>query len=233
MPWSDDSKSAKVPTEARLLGARGSFYRAVMQFAARAVAPSGMTWRRAARRVMAPIVAALVLSPSTSRAEEASPALRVSPGMAAGVWTFTQLIPSPLYVASSDRVGGGVRWQITPLVYSFGVASKPLRALVIEPVARHSGAVELYVSPEWACCAPADATSWIARGGARIYLPLVGRGEALTGSLGGSYYRAAGGDGASVEAGLHVLFGMLGLTVTVSPRLAGREVISALQIRYF
>jgi hypothetical protein len=30
-----------------------------------------------------------------------------------------------------------------------------------------------------------------------------------------------------------VLFAMLGFTVTVSPRLAGREVISALHIRYF
>jgi hypothetical protein len=162
-----------------------------------------------------------------------SPALRVTPGAAAGLWIFTQLIPSPLYVATSDRVGGGVRWQVTPLVYSFGVAAKPVRAFVIEPVARHSGAVELYVSPEWACCAPGDGTSWIARGGARLYLPLVGRGEALTGSLGGSYYRASDGSGASVEMGVHMLFSMLGLTVTVSPRLTGREVIGALHIRYF
>jgi hypothetical protein len=119
------------------------------------------------------------------------------------------------------------------LLYSFGVASKPIRAFVIEPVARHAGAVELYASPEWACCAPGDGTSWIARGGVRLYLPLVGRGEALTGSLGGSYYRAAGGDGGSVEAGVHVLFGMLGLIVTVSPALTGREFMSALHIRYF
>jgi hypothetical protein len=157
----------------------------------------------------------------------------VTPAAAAGVWAVAQLIPSPLFVASSDRVGAGVRWQITPFVYAFGVTAKPIRAFVVEPVARHAGAVELYMSPEWACCAPADHTSWIARGGVRLYLPLVGRGEALTGSLGGSYYRAGGGDGASVEVGIYVLFTMFGLTVTVSPGLAGREVISALQIRYF
>jgi hypothetical protein len=189
---------------------------------------------RAALAASAYLVGALVLGvPRAARAEEASPAVRVSPSGAAGVWALAQLIPSPLYVASSDRVGGGVRWQITPLVYSFGVAAKPVRAFLIEPVARHAGAVEIYVSPEWACCAPGDETSWIARGGARIYLPLIGRGEALTGSLGGSYYRAGGGDGASLEAGIYVLFSMVGLTVTVSPRLAGREVISALHIRYF
>lgn len=168
-----------------------------------------------------------------ARAEEASPAVRVSPAAALGIWTFAQLIPSPLYVATSDRVGGGVRWQITPFIYSFGVAARPVRAFIIEPVARHTGAIELYGSPEWACCAPGQETSWILRGGARLYLPLIGRGEALTGSLGGSYYRAAGGDGASIEAGIHVLFSTLGITVTVSPRLTGREVITALQIRYF
>jgi hypothetical protein len=167
------------------------------------------------------------------KVDDASPAIRVSPTAAAGIWAMTQLIPSPLYVASSDRVGGGVRWQLTPLLYSFGVAAKPVRSFVIEPVARHTGAIELYASPEWACCAPGDGTSWIARGGARLYLPLVGRGEALTGSLGGSYYRASDGPGASLEVGLHVLFSMIGFTVTVSPRLAGREVISALTIRYF
>jgi len=172
-------------------------------------------------------------APRDIRTEEASPTGRVTPGLAAGVWAFMQLLPSPLYVASSDRVGGGVRWQITPFVYSFGVAAKPVRAFVIEPVARHAGAVELYASPEWACCAAGDGSSWIARGGARLYLPLVGRGEALTGSLGGSYYRASDGSGGSVEMGLYVLFSTLGLTVTVSPRLTGREVISALHIRYF
>jgi hypothetical protein len=171
-------------------------------------------------------------APVAARAEEASPAIRVTPAAAAGVWAFAQLVPSPLYVASSNRVGGGFRWQITPLLFSFGVAEKPLRAFVVEPVARHSGAVELYVSPEWACCAT-EGTSWIARGGARLYLPLIGRGESLTGSLGGSYYRAAGGGGGSLEMGVHLLFAMIGLTVTVSPRLVGREVISAIQIRYF
>jgi hypothetical protein len=165
--------------------------------------------------------------------EEQRPAVRITPLAAAMVWGLAQLIPSPLYVASSNRVGGGVRWQITPLVYSFGVAARPVRAFIIEPVARHTGAVELYGSPEWACCAPGDATSFIARAGVRLYLPLIGRGEALTGSVGGSYYRAGDGDGPSVEVGVYALFASLGLTVTVSPRLTGREVITALHLRYF
>jgi hypothetical protein len=165
--------------------------------------------------------------------EEQRPAVRITPLAAATVWGLAQLIPSPLYVASSNRVGGGVRWQITPLVYSFGVAARPVRAFIIEPVARHTGAIELYGSPEWACCAPSDVTSFIVRAGLRLYLPLIGRGEALTGSVGGSYYRAGDGDGPSVEVGVYALFASVGLTVTVSPRLTGREVITALHLRYF
>lgn len=168
-----------------------------------------------------------------AESEGQSSALRITPLAAAAVWGLMQLVPSPLYVASSERVGGGVRWQITPLVYSFGVAAGPVRAFVIEPVARHTGAIELYVSPEWACCAPGDVTSFIVRGGARLYVPLMGRGEPLTGSLGGSYYRAGDGDGPSVEVGIYALFASVGLTVTVSPLLQGREVITALHLRYF
>ena len=217
-----------------MLGALGSFYCALMHSVARAAEPRRTARLRAVLHAApAMVIAAASLVPRVARAEEASPAVRVTPTAAAGIWTVAQLIPSPLYVASSDRVGGGFRWQITPLVYSFGVAARPVRAFVIEPVARHTGAVEIYGSPEWACCAPGDETSWIFRGGTRLYLPLIGRGEALTGSLGGSYYHAAGGGGASIEAGLYVLFSTLGLTVTVSPRLAGREVITALHIRYF
>jgi hypothetical protein len=162
-----------------------------------------------------------------------SPSVASSPAFAAGIWTLAQLVPSPLLVVGSRHVGGGLRWQITPLLYSFGVAAKPWRAFVIEPVARHSGGIELFASPEWACCAPGGGTGWIARGGARIYLPLVGRGEALACSFGGSYYRASGGAGGAFEVGAYVLFGVVGLTVTISPVLARREVISALTLRYF
>ena len=35
-----------------------------------------------------------------------------------------QLVPSPLFVVGTGNVGGGVRWQVTPLVYSFGVAAE-------------------------------------------------------------------------------------------------------------
>jgi hypothetical protein len=161
------------------------------------------------------------------------PSNRLSPALAAGVWTVAQTVPSPLLVLSSHHIGGGVRWQITPLLYSFGVTAHPWRAFVIEPIVRHAGSIELYGSPEWACCAPSGHTSWLGRGGARVYLPLIERGETLSWSFGGSYYRAAGGGGWSAELGIYTISGVFGLTVTVSPALQRREVITALSIRYF
>ena len=186
------------------------------------------------------LTAALVLASAPARADaprtppEEGPSPRtLSPLFAASIWGLTQLVPSPLLVTGNERVGGGVRWQVTPLLYSFGIAARPVRAFFVSPIARHSGSLELHVSPEWACCAPADQSSWIVRAGLRLYLTLLEHGEQLSWSLGGSYYRAAGGGGTAADVGLYTFSGVLGLTVTVSPWLSRRELITALNIRYF
>jgi len=177
---------------------------------------------------------ACLFAAGKARAEEPrSPPIQLSPAVTAGVWVLAQLVPSPLLVAGSSHVGAGFRWQVTPVVYSFGVAAHPFRAFVVDPVARHSGAIELYLSPEWACCAPTGTTSWIGRAGSRLYLPLIGRGESLASSVGASYYRAGDSNGAAAEVGVYVLYGVFGLTLTVAPTLKRREVIGALTIRYF
>lgn len=170
-------------------------------------------------------------APSERRPEPAQP----SPVTAAAVWTATQLIPSPLLVIGERHVGGGLRWQVTPLVYSFGVAERPWRTFYVSPIARHSGSIELHASPEWSCCAADSGRSWLLRAGLRLYLPLIEHGEVLSWSIGGSYYRALGqtDGGFAGDIGLYTLFGVLGLTVTVSPELARRQVIVALNIRYF
>lgn len=178
-------------------------------------------------------LAAVVAHARPAGADERAGVPRMGPVTAGFVWAATQLVPSPLFVMGSSGAGGGVRWQVTPLLVSFGVAAKPVRAFIVDPIARHSGSVELFVSPEWVSPVPADGTGWIARGGVRLTLPIAGRGETLSWSVGGSCYRASGGDGLSAELGVYFLFGVFGFTVTFSPALAGREIIHALTIRYF
>lgn len=175
------------------------------------------------------------LVPRTAAAvDERTPTPReMSVPYAVGLWSLAQLIPSPLLVTGREHVGFGVRWQVTPLLYSFGIAQDPLRSFVVSPIARHSGSLELYGSPEWSCCAP-SGSSWVGRAGLRLYLPLLERGERLSWSLGGAYYHSFDGhDGVAADIGLYTLFGVLGVNVTVSPGLARREVITALSFRYF
>jgi hypothetical protein len=167
-------------------------------------------------------------------ADDAAPAATtLSPILAAGAWAVAQLIPSPALVIGENHVGGGLRWQLTPLLFSFGIAARPLRSFVVSPIARHSGSVELHVSPEWACCAASSDHSWLARAGLRVYLPWLEHGEVLSWSIGASGYYAADGIGPAGDLGIYTLFGVIGLTVTISPLLFQREVITALNIRYF
>jgi hypothetical protein len=192
---------------------------------------------RARRRVVVVALgSALLLVQGSVSALEAVPSpRRPSPVIAAGIWTLAQLVPSPLLVIGQHHVGGGMRWQLTPLLYSFGIAERPLRTFYVSPIARHSGAIELHGSPEWACCAADGSSSWLVRAGLRLYLPLVEHGEVLSWSLGGSYYRALGIEdgGFAGDLGLYTLFGVVGLNLTVSPLLARREVMVSLNIRYF
>lgn len=166
-------------------------------------------------------------------ADEPRGGLRLGSGTAGVVWAVTQLVPSPLFVMGSHGAGGGVRWHVTPLLVSFGVSAKPVRAFIVDPIARHSGSAELYVAPEWVSPVPDGSIGWIARFGARVTLPMAGRGETLSWSFGGSYYRASGGGGFSAEIGVHFLYGVFGFVLTFSPNLEGRELIHAFEIRYF
>jgi len=189
-------------------------------------------------RLRALLVTAVALSAAPGHAQEisaqAAPKPRLmSPVAAVGLWSVAQLVPSPLFVTGKEHVGGGLRWQVTPILYSFGIAERPWRAFLVSPIARHSGSIELHVSPEWACCAPDDRSSWLVRAGLRLYLPLLEHGEKLSWSVGGSYYRAAGGGGGSLDLGIFTFNGVLGLNATVSPWLTRREVITAFTIRLF
>jgi hypothetical protein len=180
------------------------------------------------------VLAATLLALARVHAEEQAPEPRtLSPWTAVGIWAATQLIPSPLLVIGEHHVGFGLRWQLTPLLFSFGVAEQPLRAFLVPPIARHSGSIELHASPEWACCAAGSSSDWLLRAGLRLYLPLLEHGERLSFSIGASSYLAAGGVGGSADAGIYTLNGVLGLNVAVSPWLDRREVAIALSLRYF
>lgn len=150
-----------------------------------------------------------------------------------GLWLAAQAIPSIEVVVHEGAAHSGARWQLTPLLYSFGVNRRtdPIRTFVVDPFARQSGSIEAYVSPEFFSVGPASDRLSL-RLGTRAYFPLVSRGEYLSVSFGTSYSSFARG-GVGYEAGAYVLFGVLGVQATYSPSPGAPPFIGTLSIRIF
>ena len=113
-------------------------------------------------------------------------------------WMVLQLLPSPELVvgqvretnASGDsslqtKSAFGLRWQVTPVVWSWGVNRHVARwrFLVVDPLARHSGSIELPLNLEYVL---GHVDRLLVRPGVRAYFPLVQRGEYLSASIGTS-----------------------------------------------
>lgn len=144
-------------------------------------------------------------------------------------WALLQLLPSPGLGIGEDGATLGLRWQVTPLLYSFATDARVSRwrSWLVEPIVRHSGAVELFVSPEYL------AGHFGGRAGLRSYFGLIGRGDYLSVSIGSSYFRFGGGQGISYEAGAYILFGALGLQVSYAPGFEQASWLTTLRLRYF
>src|SRR5262245_13098391 len=94
------------------------------------------------------------LAPAPSSAPRTAPrrATATPPGTHITLaWLLTQLIPSPELAVGDDGARFGLRWQVVPLAYSFGIDRRlsPFRAFVVEPLVRSSGSLELFVAPEY------------------------------------------------------------------------------------
>ena len=152
------------------------------------------------------------------------------------LWLGSQLIPSPEW---SFRKGGGadfgLRWQVTPLLYSFGINKKlsPWRYFIVEPFVRQSGSIELYITPEYINYDADFSEKWLWRIGSRAYIPLYQHGEYWSASIGASFYDFQGKQGWTAEVGTYVIYGILGLQVSYSPELTERPWMLTLRIKYF
>ncbi|HEX7667544.1 MAG TPA: hypothetical protein VF407_23590 [Polyangiaceae bacterium] len=150
------------------------------------------------------------------------------------VWIATQAVPSAEVAVDHGTAYFGMRWQVTPVLYSFGVNRKvsPWRFLVVDPFARVSGSIETFLDPEFIAVPGHFEDQWSIRGGARVYFPLVTHGENLAMSLGTSlssmHTREVG-----YEAGVYVLYGFLGGVVTYSPTPEATRWIFTLNVKVF
>lgn len=172
-------------------------------------------------------------SPALAGDAARKPGRNLTPILGVAIWGALQLVPSPMLIGGTSGLGGGLRWQVTPFLYSFGVAAKPARFFIVAPVARHTGGLEFFGSPEWTNRAGPGESGWIGRAGTRLYWPLMGRGESLSMSLGGSYHYENRRHGGAGELGFYTLSSIVGISVTVAPWLRGREAMLAMTLHYF
>jgi hypothetical protein len=152
------------------------------------------------------------------------------------LWLSAQLIPSPEMIFRREReTRFGMRWQVTPLLYSFGINKRMTswRYFIAEPIIRQNGSIELFFTPEWVNLTAKFSTNWMFRGGMRLYFPLYRYGEYLSGSLSTSYYNYNGQQGVSYEGGIYIFFGILGVQATYSPGMTEAPWILTLRLRYF
>ncbi len=151
------------------------------------------------------------------------------------MWGVSQLIPSPQWITTSDGAKFGMRWQVTPLLYSFGMNNRlsPWRYFITDPLARQSGSAEIFFTPEYLNIENQFKDKWLFRGGLRFYIPLWQKGEYASMSLATSYYNFNGNNGISYEAGVYLFAGILGFQTTYSPNFTNSEWIFTIRLRYF
>lgn len=150
-------------------------------------------------------------------------------------WGVAQLIPSPEWISIKSGVKFGMRWQITPMLYSFGINKKlsPWRYFITDPLARQSGSAELFISPEYLNIGDSFKNKWLFRYGLRTYLPIWQKGDYASVSMAVSYYNINGNNGISYEGGIYLFAGILGFQTTYSPHFINSEWIFTIRLRYF
>jgi hypothetical protein len=160
-------------------------------------------------------------------------------------WTATQLVPSPEVGGGrvhrtgidgvqqdSTELAFGLRWQLTPVVWSWGTNRRITRwrYFVVDPLARNSGSIELNTTVEYFF---GHIDRALVRPGIRATFPLAQRGEYLSASLGTSTYIYNGTPRVAYDVGAYILFGLFGIQLTVAPAHAPLSFIGTFRIRYF
>jgi hypothetical protein len=146
-------------------------------------------------------------------------------------WGITQLVPSPTWASETGNTAFGLTWQVTPALWSYNAQQNSFHTFIASPIARYSGSVEAYVSPEYLSLKTISA-KWELQTGLRTYFPIVQYGENLAASAGVSYTKLGNQTGLGYEAGIYVLAGIFGFQIEHAPNLPNTWTYR-LRIRYF
>lgn len=174
--------------------------------------------------------------PTPPAPEGVTPGAPMEPAVhATWQWATLQLLPSAGVVVAEGQPSLALEWQLTPLLWSHAMDPRlsPWRSFVVEPVVRQSGSLELFIAPQfWPSWQPGPQR-WGSKLGLRTTVPVLHRGEYLAWSVASGYFWFRDDQGAMLETGAHIFFGVLGLTAGVN--LGQRQVTlqSMLKVRIF
>jgi hypothetical protein len=160
-------------------------------------------------------------------------------------WTLLQVIPSPtFYQDNNENISKliiGIKWQITPLAYSFNMNKyvRKVHFFKVNPLHRHSGSIELFFQPEFALkpYLYSGQRRFSLTTGSRVFLPLIEYGEYLSFSAGLKYSIRNNIDGTDmnsfgIEGGVYSIFGIAGLQFTYNLTVTNRYNLSV-YIKYY
>ncbi|MBM4158847.1 MAG: hypothetical protein FJ216_08730 [Ignavibacteria bacterium] len=138
-------------------------------------------------------------------------------------WALLQAFPSPFFVHdegfNSSRLQFALKWNVTPFNYSFNANElvSPVSILMVNPIRRYGGSVELFLQPEWALSTYRNSgmKRFALNGGTRFYIPVSEGGEYLSVSLGVKYKFRKNLNGfeknsTGLEFGVYTFFGIIG-----------------------
>jgi hypothetical protein len=146
-----------------------------------------------------------------------------------------QAVPSPTFFEdrneSNSRLKFGFEWQCIPFSYSFNANKyvSKVNFFYIKPNKRFSGSAEVFFEPSYITGSfkYSDLKKFMYKTGARVVLPIAHRGEYFAVSIGGGYYfqettsgRAV--EGATYEAGMYALYGMMGIKFNYNQKGSSR-----------
>jgi len=135
------------------------------------------------------------------------------------VWLPLQLVPSLTRYNDPVRSNFGFEWEITPLLYSFGMNKQisSWYSFIVEPTARFVGSIELTLAGQ--VYTTKLGNSYFSSSGQIMgFIPLSERGEHLTLNIGAGAYQVARETRIFKVAGISTLFGMLHLNIKHADR---------------
>ena len=207
--------------------------------AARASISASRRWRASRATLTAAVAGFATLFAATASGQQPPLSPRATPTEPAVhpslPWLATQLLPSPGVALGNEGAQLSLAWQLTPVLWSWGIHRelRPWRFFVVEPLTRLSGSLELHGGAEYLSVGDEFADRWLARGGIRTTLPVWQRGEYVALSVGSSLVGFRGNLSPSYDAGIHFLYGVLGLRAVLNPGVDEAKAVVQLAVRYF